>query len=60
MTKLIEEPVVLKVSKLFNDREDTSDVLLADNDFLYSLEKTASELLGDNILLLKLKGVIDE
>jgi hypothetical protein len=49
MAKIIEELVLLKVSKLFKDKEDTSDVLLADNEFLYSLEKTASDLLDDGI-----------
>lgn len=51
MSKTVEELIVLKVSKLFKDKEDTSDILLADNEFLYTLEKTASELLGDDIIV---------
>jgi hypothetical protein len=51
MSKIVEELIVLKVSKLFKDKEDTSDVLLADNEFLYALERTASDLLGDDKLV---------
>jgi hypothetical protein len=49
MAKIVEEIVILRVSKLLKNKEDTSDVLLADNEFLYSLEQVATELLGDGI-----------
>jgi hypothetical protein len=49
MAKVVEEIVILRVSKLLKNKEDTSDVLLADNEFLNSLEQVATELLGDGI-----------
>jgi hypothetical protein len=49
MAKIVEEIVILRVSKLLKNKEDTSDVLLADNEFLSSLEQVATELLGDGI-----------
>lgn len=49
MAKIVEEIVILRVSKLLKNKEDTSDVLLADNEFLNSLEQVATELLGDGI-----------
>ena len=49
MAKIVEEIVIVRVSKLLKNKEDTSDVLLADNEFLSSLEQVATELLGDGI-----------
>jgi hypothetical protein len=49
MAKVIEEIVILRVSKLLKNKEDTSDILLADNEFLNSLEQVATELLGSGI-----------
>jgi hypothetical protein len=49
MAKIVEEIIILRVSKLLKNKEDTSDVLLADNEFLNSLEQVATELLGDGI-----------
>jgi hypothetical protein len=49
MAKIVEEIVILRVSKLLKNKEDSSDVLLANNEFLYSLEQVATELLGDGI-----------
>lgn len=49
MAKIIEELVILRVSKLIKSKEDASDVLLANNEFLYSLEQVATELLGDGV-----------
>jgi hypothetical protein len=49
MAKIVEEIVILRVSKLLKNKEDTSDILLADNEFLNSLEQVATELLGDGI-----------
>ena len=49
MAKIIEETVILRVSKLLKNKEDTSDILLADNEFLNSLEQVATELLGSGI-----------
>jgi hypothetical protein len=51
MAKIVEEIVILRVSKLLKNKEDTSDVLLADNEFLNSLEQVATELLGDGITI---------
>ena len=49
MAKIVEEIIILRVSKLLKNKEDSSDVLLANNEFLYSLEQVATELLGDGI-----------
>jgi hypothetical protein len=49
VAKIIEELVILRVSKLIKSKEDASDVLLANNEFLYSLEQVATELLGDGV-----------
>jgi hypothetical protein len=49
MAKIVEEIIILRVSKLLKNKEDSSDVLLANNEFLYSLEQVATELLGDEI-----------
>jgi hypothetical protein len=41
----------IEKNKLLKNKEDTSDVLLADNEFLNSLEQVATELLGDGITI---------
>jgi hypothetical protein len=49
MAKIVEEIIILRLTKLLKNKEDTTDVLLANNEFLYSLEQVATELLGDGI-----------
>jgi hypothetical protein len=51
MAKIVEEIVILRVTKLLKNKEDTTDVLLANNEFLYSLEQVATELLGDGTVV---------
>ena len=51
MAKIVEEIIILRVTKLLKNKEDTTDVLLANNEFLYSLEQVATELLGDGTVV---------
>lgn len=50
MAKIQQDVVVLKVSKIVKDRE-TDDFLIADMEFLKSLEQVAQELLGDSVVV---------
>lgn len=49
MAKLHEEVLVIKVSKLLKDSEDTSELL--NNEVLQSLEAVVQELAGANTLV---------
>ena len=50
MAKIQQDVVVLKVSKIVKDKE-TDDFLIADMEFLKSLEQVAQELLGDSVVV---------
>lgn len=50
MAKIQQDVVVLKVSKIVRDRE-SDDFLIADMEFLKSLEQVAQELLGESVIV---------
>lgn len=50
MAKIQQDIVVIKVSKIVRDKE-SDDFLIADMEFLKSLEQVAQELLGDGVVV---------
>ena len=50
MAKIQQDVIVLKVSKIVKDKE-TDDFLIADMEFLKSLEQVAQELLGESVVV---------
>ncbi len=50
MAKIQQDIVVLKVSKIVRDKE-SDDFLIADSEFLKSLEQVAQELLGESVVV---------
>ncbi len=51
MAQIQEEIVVLRLTKVVKNKDHEDDFLLADNETLYSIEKIAQELLGENIIV---------
>lgn len=49
MAKLQEEVIVIKVSKLLKDNQDTTEII--SNDVLHSLESVVAELAGAGTLV---------
>jgi hypothetical protein len=50
MAKIQQDIIVLKVSKIVKDKE-SDDFLIADMEFLKSLEQVAQELLGESVVV---------
>lgn len=50
MAKIQQDIVVVKVSKIVKDKE-SDDYLIADSEFLKSLEQVAQELLGESVIV---------
>jgi hypothetical protein len=50
MAKIQQDIIVLKVSRIVKDKED-DDFLIADMEFLKSLEQVSQELLGDSVVV---------
>lgn len=50
MAKMQQDIVVLKVSKIVKDKE-SDDFLIADSEFIKSLEEVAQQLLGDSVVV---------
>jgi hypothetical protein len=50
MAKIQQDIVVLKVSKIVRDKE-SDDFLIADIEFLKSIEQVAQELLGESVVV---------
>jgi hypothetical protein len=50
MAKIVEEVVVIKLSKLVKENSEAGDTL-ATNDVCESLEQVAQELVGDNVVV---------
>lgn len=50
MAKIQSDIVVLKVSKIVRDKEP-DDFLIADMEFLKSLEEVAQQLLGESVIV---------
>ncbi len=50
MAKIQQDIVVLKVSKIVKDKE-SDDFLIADMEFIKSLEQVSQELLGDSVVV---------
>jgi len=50
MAKIQQDVIVLKVSKIVKDKE-SDDFLIADSEFLKSLEQVAQELLGESVVV---------
>lgn len=50
MAKIVEELIVVKLSKLVKNEQD-SDIKLASNDTVAALEQVVQELVGDNIIV---------
>jgi hypothetical protein len=46
-----EEVVLLRLTKVVKNKDHEDDFLLADNETLYSIEKIAQELLGENVIV---------
>jgi hypothetical protein len=51
MAQMQEETVLLRLTKVVKNKDHEDDFLLADNETLYSIEKIAQELLGENIIV---------
>jgi hypothetical protein len=51
MAQMQEEIVLLRLTKVVKNKDHEDDFLLADNETLYSIEKIAQELLGENIIV---------
>jgi hypothetical protein len=51
MAQVQEEVVLLRLTKVVKNKDHEDDFLLADNETLYSIEKIAQELLGENIIV---------
>jgi hypothetical protein len=51
MAQIQEEIVVLRLTKVVRNKDHENDFLLADNETLYSIEKIAQELLGENVIV---------
>ncbi len=50
MAKIQQDVIVIKVSKIVRDKE-SDDYLIADMEFLKSLEQVAQELLGESVIV---------
>lgn len=50
MAKIQQDLIVIKVSKIVKDKEP-DDFLIADMEFLKSLEQVAQELLGESVVI---------
>lgn len=50
MAKIQQDIIVLKLSKIVKDKE-SDDFLIADNEFLKSLEQVSQELLGESVVV---------
>ncbi len=50
MAKIQQDIVVLKLSKIVKDKE-SDDFLIADSEFMKSLEQVSQELLGDSVVV---------
>jgi hypothetical protein len=50
MAKIIEEVVVIKLSKLVKEKDESSD-LVATNDICEALQSVAEELLGTGVVV---------
>lgn len=50
MAKIQQDVIVVKVSKIVRDKE-SDDFLIADMEFLKSLEQVAQELLGESVIV---------
>jgi hypothetical protein len=51
MAQVQEEVVLLRLTKVVKNKDHEDDFLLADNETLYSIEKIAQELLGENVIV---------
>lgn len=50
MAKIQQDIVVLKLSKIVKDKE-SDDFLIADSEFMKSLEQVSQELLGESVVV---------
>ena len=50
MAKMLEEIIVIKLSKLVKDNDDTTDTI-ADGDVIAALEQVAQELAGNGVFV---------
>jgi hypothetical protein len=50
MAKIVEEVVVIKLSKLVKENSDSGD-LIASNEVCEALEQVAQELAGDSVVV---------
>jgi hypothetical protein len=57
MAKIVEEVIVVKVSKLTRDNDKTGSILPAE--FVPGLEAMASEILGDAAVLIEVLPLAD-
>lgn len=51
MAKIVEEVVVIKLSKLVKDNGSNKDSTLATDDLVVALEQVAQELVGDSAIV---------
>jgi hypothetical protein len=51
MAQVQEEVVLLRLTKVVKNKDHEDDFLLADNETLYSIERIAQELLGENVIV---------
>lgn len=49
MAKLVEDVLVVKVSKLYRDNESTEE--LVSNDIMIALEQLVQEVVGSNVIV---------